>query len=208
LWHLNSEVGFHSAYVLLFCVITGIFMLPTERRVMKWFVRKPTTDSPRLLSLSPLRCGADATDVSGEPASNRQSSACADLSPPHHHHQHRSRIGEPIYRRKGMWYYKTGSQTSRHIQSQSFHHYMWSWFSSARVLLGLPTNLFPKTYSYHTLYTFTVHISLLRATCTAPPIVIIYQPDFFYPGVISYINLLFFFLAYTLLFWSKYIVLK
>jgi len=65
----------------------------SERLVMKWFVRKPTTDSPRLLSLSPLRCGAEATDVSGEPACYRQSSACADLSLHHHRrHQRRSRI--------------------------------------------------------------------------------------------------------------------
>lgn len=56
-----------------------------------------------------------------------------------------------------------------------------------------------KPYSYHILYTFTFHISLLRATCPAPPTVIVYRPDSFYPGVISYINPLFF-LAYTLLF--------
>ena len=142
---MNSEVGFHSAYVLLCYIITGIFMLPTERLVMKWFVRKPTTDSPRLLSLSPLRCGADATDVSGEPACYRQSSACADLSPHHQrNHQRRSRIGEQIYRRESTWYFKTGSLTSRHMKSQSFHHYIWSWFSSARVLLALLTALFPN----------------------------------------------------------------
>jgi len=49
-----------------------------------------------------------------------------------------------------------------------------------------------KPYSYH--------ISLLRATCPTPSTVIIFQPDSLYPGVISYINLLFFFLAYMLLF--------
>jgi hypothetical protein len=142
-WHLNSEVGFCCAYVPLFYIITGIFTLPTERLVMKWFVRKPTTDSPRLLSLSPLRCGAEATDDLGEPACYRQSSACSDLSP-HRHHQRRSRIGESIYRRESMWYYKRGSQTSRHIKYQSFHHYIWFWFSSARALLCLPTDLFPN----------------------------------------------------------------
>lgn len=56
---------------------------------MRWF-RKPAADSPRLLSLSPLRCGADATDVTGVPTCYRRSSACADLSP--HGRQHRSRI--------------------------------------------------------------------------------------------------------------------
>ena len=85
-------------YVPCIKLITGIFILPTERLAMKWFVRKPSTDSPRLLSLSPLRCGADATDVSGEPTYYRHSSAYADLSP--HQRQRRSRIGEPIYRRE------------------------------------------------------------------------------------------------------------
>jgi len=57
-----------------------------------------------------------------------------------------------------------------------------------------------KPYSYHSLYTFTFRISLLRATCPTPPTVIIYQPESLYPGDISYINPLFFFLAHTLLF--------
>jgi len=170
-------------------------MLPTERLVMKWFVRKPTTDSPRLLSLSPLRCGADATDVSGEPTCYRQSSACADLSHHHRHHQYRSRIGEPKYRRKSTWYYKTGSQTSRHKKIPVF--IITYDLDSVQPCTFRSSNWpISKPYSYHTLYTFTFHIS----TCPAPPTVIIYQPDSFYPGVISYINPLFFFLAYTLLF--------
>ncbi|XP_069672186.1 uncharacterized protein [Periplaneta americana] len=56
---------------------------------MRWF-RKPTTDSPRLLSLSPLRCGGDSTDVTGGPTCYRQSSTCEDLTP--HQRHHRSRI--------------------------------------------------------------------------------------------------------------------
>jgi hypothetical protein len=64
----------------------------TGRRAMRWF-RKATTDSPRLLSLSPLRCGGDATDVTAGPTCYRQSSACADLSP--HQGRRGSRIGEP-----------------------------------------------------------------------------------------------------------------
>jgi hypothetical protein len=57
-----------------------------------------------------------------------------------------------------------------------------------------------KPDSYYSLYTFTFRISLLRATCPAPPTVIMFQPDSLSPGVISYINPLFFFLAYMLLF--------
>ncbi|XP_021930735.1 uncharacterized protein LOC110835126 isoform X2 [Zootermopsis nevadensis] len=55
---------------------------------MRWF-RRPTGDSPRLLSLSPLRCGGDTSDVTEGNTIYRQPSACADLSP---HQQHRSRI--------------------------------------------------------------------------------------------------------------------
>lgn len=65
------------------------------RRAMRWF-RKPATDSPRLLSLSPLRCGVDTADVTGVSTCYRRSSACADLSP--HGRQHRSRIGKLMYR--------------------------------------------------------------------------------------------------------------
>jgi hypothetical protein len=68
-----------------------LYISVTGPRAMRWF-RKPTADSPRLLSLSPLRCGGDASDVTEGPTIYRQPSACADLSS--HQRQHRSRIGE------------------------------------------------------------------------------------------------------------------
>ena len=176
-------------------------MLPTERLVMKWFVRKQTTDSPRLLSLSPLRCGADATDVSGETACYRQSSACADLSPHHHHHHHhhqrRSRIGEPIYRREILQNRIADVQAYEIPKFSSLCMILIQFSPSTSRSSNWPVS---KPYSYHSMYSFTFHMFLLRATCPAPPTVIIYQPDSLYPGVISYINPLFFFLAYALLF--------